>query len=153
MRAKQKDASPRKLVLAVSFAAILPLSEGCAGRYPPINPPQDSGPALDGGRSHLGLADGGVRRESGPPCRTGSERIYEGGGAVPFDGELFVLESAAGSDARISISDPLSGSSTFVSIPQWGSQTVNFAGKTFTISVNEVCDCSPSWADVDLSGC
>ncbi len=150
---KLKANFARSAALAISLSSFQPMLEGCAGRYPPVaGPLEDGAVAVDGGRR--GGRDGGIRNmPDGGTCLMDSERLYEGGGPVAFDGELFVLESAAGYSAQISISDPASGASTFVSIPQWGSQTVNLAGKRMTITVNEMSEGPPSWADVDLSGC
>ena len=142
--------------LAVSLASFHPMLEGCANLPPVGNPRPDAG-VIDGGTRDAGRGwafDGGISLpDSGPNCPDHADRLYVGGGAIPFNGELFVLESAAGYNAEISISDTASGTSTFVSIPQWGSQAIKFAGKTFTIFVNETSDASPSWADVDIYGC
>ncbi len=156
---KLKNASiPRAAVLAISLSSLQPALEGCANLPPVGHPNPDSGVMTDAGRGRDGgLApyDGGlILPDAGrPSCPADSERLYVGGGPASFDGALFVLESSAGYSAEISISDISSGASTFVSIPQWGSQTIRFAGKTLTISVNETYEGSPSWADVDLYGC
>ncbi len=146
-----KNASiPRAAVLAISLSSLQPALEGCANLPPVGHPNPDSGVPTDAGRGRDGRAMPDAGR---PSCPADSERLYAGGGPASFDGALFVLESSAGYSAEISISDISSGASTFVSIPQWGSQTIMFAGKTLTIFVNETYEGSPSWADVDLYGC
>lgn len=153
---KQKTA--KAAALALSLAALHPMLEGCAN-LPPVSQPRPDSGVGDGGRN---VQDGGSAFDSGlkfpdaggrPACNADSERLYVGGGPASFDGDLFVLESAAGFSAEISVSDSSNGASTFVSIPQWGSQTLTLSGKTFTIFVNETFDGSPSWADVDIYGC
>ncbi len=148
----------RTAVLAASISIFQPMLEGCSNLPPVGHPVLDSGVSADVGRGRDGggtaLDAGTVLPDAGrPSCPAVSERLYAGGGPASFDGDLFVLESAAGYSAEISISDVSSGASTFVSIPQWGSQTITLSGKTITIFVNETYDGSPSWADLDIYGC
>jgi hypothetical protein len=142
----------RAALLAASLGAFQPMTEGCANLPPVSRPGPDSG-VMDGGRrpdaGAIGLPDSGGR----PSCKMDSGRLYAEGGPAAFDGELFVLESSSGHSAQISVSDAAGGASTFVSIPEWGSQAIRIAGKTMTIFVNEVSDAPPSWADIDIYGC
>lgn len=155
---KLKTNSARSAALAISLSSLHPMLEGCAN-LPPVSQPRPDSGLGDGGRDGR---DGGSASDGGnkfpdaggrPGCNSVSERLYVGGGPASFDGELFILESSAGYSAQISISDIPSGSSTFVSVPEWGSQKITFAGKTLTIFVNETFDGSPSWADLDIYGC
>lgn len=141
----------RAALCALSLSAFQPLSEGCAPPYPPPgNPKPDAALRHDSGAPWH--SDGGEAKDGGS-CRYESERLFVGGLPAAFEGELFVLEDTSGLSAGISISDTGSGESTYVSVPQWGSETISFAGRTFTITVEEMSDASPGWADVDLSGC
>ncbi len=148
----------RSAVAAVFLCSFHPMLEGCAGLPPitqhvPDSGAQSSGGARDAGRARdggLSWPDAGINRTDGGTCPADSETLYVGGGPVPFNGELFSLETTAGNSAGITISDAASGRSTYVSVPQWGNQTITFAGKTMTIQVNEMSD---SFADIDIYGC
>ncbi len=156
----QKKIGPmaRSAVAAVFLCSSYPMLEGCAGLPPitqhvPDSGAQGSGGARDAGRARdagMSRPDAGISRTGGGTCPADSETLYVGGGPVPFEGELLSLETTAGNSAGITISDVTSGRSTYVSVPQWGNQTITFAGKRITIQVNEISD---SYADIDVYGC